>query len=65
MRTKEGSISHSLKNRYISLTVWANVRGLSKQDKNILRKLSNGTMKGYYGRAREIKDMLIEDGLIT
>jgi hypothetical protein len=66
MKIKEGSLSHELRKKCISLPIWAENRGLSKNDKQLLRKISNGTIKGKRkGRTREIMAMLREDGLIA
>lgn len=63
---KKETLAQELAKRNISLTYWAQNRRLSKQDKDLLRKLSNGTTTGIrQGRTKELLEMLKEDGLVA
>ena len=62
---REETLAQRLAKRNISLGYWAKNRGLSEQDRYLLRKLSNGTTRGTSkGRTKELVEMLRADGLL-
>jgi hypothetical protein len=66
IKKMEETLAQKLAKKNICLVYWARNKKLSIQDIYLLRKISNGTVKGARrGRTRELVDMLQEDGLMS
>lgn len=60
---KKKTLAQEMRSRGIVLSVWAEAKGMSKKDKNILWQISQGLIKGAWGRAKELKEELEKDGI--
>lgn len=49
-------------NKGMKLRTWAISKGLSEKDTSLLYKINDGDTQGKYGRAKELKELLIKEG---
>ncbi|TLD97655.1 hypothetical protein LS71_002635 [Helicobacter jaachi] len=63
--THQESLSQVMSKKGIKLRTWAKAKGLSEKDIRILNQISFGAIKGKRGRARELKNLLMQEGFIA
>ena len=60
MCLKEKTIAERLAEKGLRLNTWANAKGLSKKDKQLLMQISSGRTQGKFGRSKELLSMVLD-----
>ena len=56
------TLSQTMAKNGIKRRTWAKAKGLNEKDIGILNQISGGLIKGKWGRAKELKELLKKDG---
>ncbi|WP_297813201.1 hypothetical protein [uncultured Helicobacter sp.] len=56
------TLSQRMAKNGVKLRTWAKSKGLNEKDIGILNQISSGLIKGKWGRAKELKEMLEKEG---
>ncbi|WP_305862483.1 hypothetical protein [Helicobacter cholecystus] len=62
-KSKRKTLAQSLRAKGMVLSVWAESKGMNQKDKRLLWQISQGLIKGAWGRAKELKEALEKDGI--
>lgn len=62
-KSKKKTLAQSLRAKGVVLSVWAESKGMNQKDKRLLWQISQGLVKGAWGRAKELKEALEKDGI--
>ncbi len=62
MRKKSTCLTKQMVKKGFKLRTWAKAKGLNERDIGILNQISQGIIKGKWGRAKELKEMLEKEG---
>ena len=62
MRNKYTNLTEQMAEKGYKLRTWANAKKLSDSDYKLLLNMSYGKTKGTRGRAKQLKEILEEDG---
>lgn len=62
-KRKKKTLAEQMRDKGMVLSVWAESKGMSQNDKRLLWQISKGETKGIRGRAKELKEELEKDGI--
>lgn len=62
-KRKKKTLAEQMRDKGMVLSVWAESKGMNQKDKRLLWQISQGLVKGAWGRAKELKEELEQDGI--